>query len=146
MKRIRILLFCFSICCLHNTGNAQEDEKIFDFVEQMPSFPGGQDSLYSFIGRNIRYPALARENNISGSVVLKFYIDTEGYIRNLSVIKSVHPSLDAEAMRVVQLMNDQGKRWTPGMNEVKSVPVQFALPIKFILQSEKDSKKKSKRS
>jgi periplasmic protein TonB len=147
MNGMKILFVCFCFCWLHSTVEAQAGDSILTFVEKMPAFPGEQDSLYSFIGRNIRYPALARENNISGKVVLKFYIDQEGYVRDLSVIKSISPALDIEAMRVMELMNTQGYRWTPGMHEGKIVSVQYVMPINFVLQDVKeDSKKKHKKT
>lgn len=147
MLRILFITICLGICSFTNTMTAQTDEIILDYAEQSPVFPGGPDSLYAFIGRNILYPAVARENNISGKVVLKFYIDKKGYVRDLSVLKSISPALDTEALRVMELMNTQGYRWTPAMHEGQVVSMHFVMPINFVLQDvDGDPKKKRKRN
>lgn len=109
------------------------DNDTFNYVEQMPSFPGGHDSMYHFIWTHIQYPAAARRNSISGKVVVQFVVDQKGMLQNIRVVKGVHPSLDAEALRVVGLMNEK-LRWVPGKHNNRVVPVYFTLPISFSLQ------------
>ena len=104
-----------------------ESDEPFAFVEQMPSFPGGMDAMYAFINKHIKFPRIARENNISGTVVLQFVVSREGEILDARVIRKIGGGLDEEALRVVNLM----PRWKPGMHNGREVPVTFTLPVKF---------------
>ncbi|GAT64246.1 energy transducer TonB [Paludibacter jiangxiensis] len=99
-------------------------------IEPMPEFPGGYDSLQSFIARNLQYPRTAQENGIQGRVVVQFTIDTDGSITNVHVIRSVDPALDNEAIRVVKTM----PKWKPGTNKNKPVAVQYTCPFNFNLK------------
>jgi TonB family protein len=87
-------------------------------------------ALMKYLADNIRYPNEARKNNISGRVVVKFVIDTEGNVTDQTVLTSVHPLLDAEALRVVGSM----PKWTPGEMHNRPVKVYFTLPITFALE------------
>ena len=107
-----------------------DDEKIFKVVQQMPSFPGGDSALMSWIGKNIRYPVLAEENHIEGRVVLQFVVEKDGAITDVQIVKSVDPSLDKEAMRVIKSM----PHWLPGKQNGTPVRVKFTLPVSFKLQ------------
>ncbi len=107
-----------------------EPEKVFDVVEQMPSFPGGDAALMSFLSKNIRYPAVAEENGIQGRVIVRFVVEKDGSIGETQVARSVDPSLDREAVRVVKSM----PRWVPGKQNGSAVRVWFTLPVQFRLQ------------
>ncbi len=108
----------------------EEETKVFDVVEQMPDFPGGQGALLKWINDNIRYPSIAEENNIQGRVICQFVVERDGSITDVQVMKSVDPSLDKEAIRVLKKM----PRWNPGMQNGSPVRVKFTLPVTFRLQ------------
>ena len=84
--------------------------KVYDLVDEMPSFPGGLEELYKWIDSNVQYPAVARENGIEGRVILKFIVEKDGSLRDSTVIRSVHPIVDREALRLVGQM----PKWNPG--------------------------------
>ncbi|MGB0882403.1 MAG: energy transducer TonB [Vicingaceae bacterium] len=97
--------------------------------EELPEYPGGSREMIKFIQKNVQYPDSAREENIQGKVYLTFVVDTTGKLDDISVIKSVHPSLDKEAIRVIKKM----PKWKPGTQKGKPVRVKFNLPINFKL-------------
>ena len=105
-------------------------DKIIDFAEIMPEFPGGQDELNKYIGKNVKYPAFARENNISGTVYINFVIDKDGKPINVKIERGVNKSLDEEAMRVIKNM----PTWSPGKQNGQTVKVQYTIPVSFKLQ------------
>lgn len=108
----------------------KEEEKPFDIVEQMPTFPGGDGKLMEWLSKNIKYPAVAEENGVQGRVIVRFVVGKDGSISNASVVRSVDPALDKEALRVVKAM----PRWIPGKQNGAAVPVWFTLPVTFQLQ------------
>lgn len=101
----------------------------FVVVDQMPQFPGGMNALNAYLQKNLRYPDLARENDIQGLVVLAFIVGADGAISNITVSRSLDPDCDAEAIRVVKTM----PRWDSGRQGSKAVNVQFTLPVRFRL-------------
>lgn len=103
------------------------------FADIMPEYPGGNEALYTFIGNHFKYPKTDRKNGVEGRVVTKFMIDTNGYVQNITIIKSLSPTCDAEARRVLALM----PRWKPGKSNGKTVNVYMTLPIKVELEKEK---------
>ena len=107
----------------------QDDEKAFDVVEQMPEFPGGANALFEYLAKNIHYPKEAAEKKIQGRVILTFVVEKDGSISRVKVVKSVEPSLDQEAIRVVKSM----PKWTPGKQNGKNVAVKYAIPMTFRL-------------
>lgn len=111
-------------------GEVYADEEIFAVVEEMPSFPGGDAALMSYISKNIKYPSIATENGIQGRVICTFVINRDGKVTNAEVIRSVDPSLDKEALRVINNM----PAWKPGKQRGKPVRVKYTLPIVFRLQ------------
>ena len=102
---------------------------VYDVVEQMPSFPGGISGLRTYLNQNIRYPAEAQENCVQGRVVVSFVVGKDGHISDVTVVRSVEPSLDKEAIRVVRNM----PRWTPGKQGGEPVRVRFTVPVSFRL-------------
>ena len=108
----------------------EEETKVFDVVEQMPSFPGGQSALFQWLSSNIKYPVVAEENGIQGRVIVTFVVERDGSITDVRVVKSVDPSLDKEAIRVTKSM----PHWIPGKQNGSAVRVKYTLPITFRLQ------------
>lgn len=102
---------------------------VYDVVEQMPSFPGGISGLRTYLNQNIRYPAEAQENCVQGRVVVSFVVGKDGHISDVTVLRSVDPSLDKEAVRVVRNM----PRWTPGKQGGEPVRVRYNVPVSFRL-------------
>lgn len=108
----------------------EEENKIFDVVEEQPSFPGGAGALMQWLRDNIKYPVIAAENGIEGRVIVQFVVSKTGSISDVRVARSVDPSLDKEAVRVVSSMPN----WTPGKQNGSAVNVRFTLPVTFKLQ------------
>lgn len=108
----------------------EEETKVFDVVEQMPSFPGGPSALFEYLSKNIKYPVVAEENGIQGRVIVSFVVERDGSITDVRVVKSVDPSLDKEAQRVVKSM----PRWIPGKQNGSAVRVKYTVPVTFRLQ------------
>ncbi len=104
--------------------------KVFDVVEEMPSFPGGTGALMSFLSSNIKYPVVAQENGVQGRVIVGFVVERDGSITDVRVMRSVDPSLDREAQRVVKAM----PRWKPGKQNGSAVRVKYTVPVVFRLQ------------
>ena len=98
-----------------------------DIVGRQPHFPGGQQALLEFLRQNVNYPEQAKKDSIEGRVVVGFVIDTDGSITDPKIVRSVHPLLDAEALRVVKLM----PKWEPGSENGTPVKVKYNLPISF---------------
>ena len=108
----------------------EEENKVFDVVEQMPSYPGGMGALMQYLSSNIKYPVIAEENGIQGRVICTFVVERDGSITDVKIAKSVDPSLDKEAMRVVSSM----PKWIPGKQNGSAVRVKYTLPVTFRLQ------------
>lgn len=115
------------------TGTYVEEEEnvVFQVVETMPSFPGGDGELMKFLGNNVKYPVIAQENGIQGRVICQFVVNRDGSIVDVEVVRSVDPSLDKEAIRVIKSM----PAWSPGKQLGKSVRVKYTLPVNFRLQN-----------
>ena len=105
-------------------------ERVFDVVEQMPSFPGGQQKLMDYLSENIRYPKELAEASIQGRVIVTFIVEKDGSISNVKVAKSLDPLLDKEAVRVVSGM----PKWIPGRQNGVAVRVRYIIPVTFRLQ------------
>ncbi len=106
------------------------EEGVFDVVEDMPQFPGGDAAMFTYLNTNIKYPKVAEENGVQGRVICKFVVDEDGSIKNVKVVRSVDPSLDKEAVRVIKSM----PKWKPGKQNGKAVRVSFTTPVTFRLQ------------
>ena len=106
------------------------ENKVFDVVEQMPSFPGGPQALMEYLSNNVKYPVVAQENGVQGRVVVSFVVERDGSITDVKVVRSVDPSLDKEAVRVVKSM----PRWIPGKQNGQAVRVKYNVPVAFRLQ------------
>ena len=109
---------------------SEEPEKIFEVVEQPPSYPGGDAALMEYLNNNISYPTIAQELNIQGKVTCSFVVGKDGSIQDVRVERSVDGSLDKEAVRVIKSM----PRWIPGRQGGNAVKVKYYLPVSFRLQ------------
>ena len=109
---------------------AVEETKVFDVVEQMPQYKGGDQALMDYLNKSIKYPVIAEENGIQGRVVCTFVVERDGPITDVKVVRSVDPSLDKEAVRVLKAM----PKWIPGKQNGSAVRVKFTLPVTFKLQ------------
>lgn len=107
-----------------------DDDKVYEVVDVMPEFPGGETELLRYMARNVKYPAESIKNKEEGSLSLSFIINKDGSLSDIKVVKSLTPLLDAEAVRVVKNM----PKWTPGKVKGKVVRVAYTTPITFKCQ------------
>jgi len=112
-------------------------EQVYNSVEKMPTFPGGDEARIDFMMKNLKYPEQAKKNGVQGKVFVTFIIDTDGSLSNVKVMRGIGAGCDEEAVRVIKLM----PKWTPGLEKGKPVKVQFVLPIKFALGEKSDADK-----
>lgn len=108
----------------------EEENKVFDIVQQQPLFPGGPAALMKYLSENTKYPVVAQENGVQGRVTVQFVVEKDGSISDVHVLRGVDPSLDKEAVRVVKSM----PRWTPGKQNGITVRVNYRVPVLFRLQ------------
>ena len=120
-----VLLFSFTT----STAQTKKNKMVYDVVEVMPQYPGGQIAMLKYIMENIKYPEQAMKEGIQGRVTVRFIVEKDGSISNVSPIHPVHPLLDKEAIRVVKSM----PKWSPGKQHGKPVRVQLIVPIMFKL-------------
>ncbi|NOX86796.1 MAG: energy transducer TonB [Chlorobi bacterium] len=107
-----------------------EDTIVVTFPDKQPEFPGGTAAMFQYLHDNIKYPSLAKETNIQGTVFIGFVIERDGSVSNVKVLRPVGGGCDEEAVRVVQSM----PRWKPGMQHGRPVRVSFNMPVKFVLR------------
>lgn len=107
-----------------------EEQQIFLVVEEMPSYPGGEQEMYRFISQNIEYPRMAKESGISGRVFVTFVVERDGSVTDVQVLRGIGGGCDEEAIRVIKSM----PKWKAGKQRGKAVRVQYRMPIKFTLQ------------
>ncbi len=108
----------------------EEPEEVFDMVEQMPSFPGGDQALLKYLSDNIRYPAIDQENGVQGVVICQFVVSRDGSVRDVTVVRTLSPTCDREAVRVLTSM----PKWIPGKQNGKAVNVKYTVPVRYRLQ------------
>ena len=119
-------------------GLQGKNSTVYDMVEQAPAFPGGPQAMMQFIKDNLKYPQIAKENGIQGRVILQFVVDETGKVTDPKVIRSIDPSLDTEAIRLVLSM----PRWMPGMQDGKAVAVRYTIPVIFKLETAEETSSK----
>lgn len=107
-----------------------DEGKIFTVVEEMPSFPGGEEKLFDYLRKNIKFPPVARENGIQGRVFVTFVVDKDGRVKDARILRGIGGGCDEEALRVISNMPD----WKPGKQNGRSVSVQYNLPVNFTLK------------
>jgi periplasmic protein TonB len=105
------------------------EDVIFTVVEDQPGFPGGDEARMRFLQENLRYPTMAREAGIQGTVFVTFVVERDGSVTDVRVLRGIGGGLDEEAVRVVRMM----PRWNPGRQRGQAVRVQFNMPIRFVL-------------
>lgn len=106
-----------------------EEAEIFTVVEDAPAYPGGEEARMKYLRDNIKYPQMAKESGIQGTVYVTFVVERDGNVTDVKVLRGIGGGCDEEAVRVVKLM----PRWNPGKQRGKAVRVQFNVPIKFTL-------------
>ena len=111
-----------------------KSSKVYEVVEEMPSFPGGKPAIAAYIAKTVKYPGPCLDNKIQGRVVCRFTVTKEGTVKDIVVIKSVDPLLDKEAIRVISLM----PRWIPGKHNGARVDAKYTLPVTFRLTQTAD--------
>lgn len=130
-----------------NEGNVDETE-IFKVVEQMPRFPGCEDmgntneekakcaegKMLEYIFKNLKYPAIARENRVEGMTVIQFMVSEDGSIKDANIVREIGGGCGDAALRVVQEMNNLPEKWTPGKQRGRNVKVLYTIPVRFKLE------------
>ena len=110
---------------------AKVDENgVHQVCEEMPEFPGGMAECMKYLSKNINYPEDCKKEGIQGRVIVQFVVDKDGSIKSPKVARSVHPSLDAEALRVIS----SSPKWKPGKQKGEAVKVKYTIPVLFKLQ------------
>ena len=106
------------------------NDKVFEKVEDMPEFPGGEQAMMDFVSKNVVYPKEAQEKGISGRVMVSFIVEKDGSVNEVKIVRGIGGGCDEEAVRVVKAM----PKWKPGKEKGKPVRVSYIMPIFFKLQ------------
>jgi TonB family protein len=131
------LFFTFIVSTnAQNNPQKTNEDPIYYAVQKMPVFPGGEKALLDYINHNLKYPIDAQENEVQGTVIVRFVVSSEGKVEQVEVLRNVSPSLDNEGVRVVSSLPD----WTPGEENGKKVSVYYTLPLKFRLEVDKSQR------
>jgi len=120
-----LLIFC------QKSANAQDDDKIYNFVsiKNPPTYPGGLQAFYKFLGTNIKYPEMAAKNNVQGKVLVSFVVEKDGSLSDIKIERSLGSGTDEETVRVLKL----SRNWNPGIEDAKPVRVKYNIPVSFVL-------------
>ena len=131
LATLSVLAILFTI---NTTAMAQNkktsNDKVFEKVEDMPEFPGGEQAMMDFVGKNVQYPKEAMEKEISGRVLVGFIVEKDGSVNEVKIVRGIGGGCDEEAVRVVKAM----PKWKPGKEKGKPVRVSYMMPIFFKLQ------------
>lgn len=134
----KLLFLSAFLCTLSFGAFAQEEvkveEEVFVVVEEQAEFPGGLDSMYAYIHKNLKYPELAKEKGIEGRVFVSFIIEKDGSISNVKILRGIGGGCEEAAVEMIKNM----PKWKPGKQGGKPVRFQFVLPIKFELPKDKE--------
>lgn len=134
MKKFIIMalmaLFGLTTVSAQKTVVAKKNQQVFDVVEKMPEYPGGQAALFEYLSKNVKYPADAEKKKVEGRVLVTFVVNTDGSITDIEVVRKAFPSLDAEAVRVISGM----PKWIPGEQKGQKVRVKYTVPLNFRLK------------
>jgi len=134
MKKFIIMslmaLFGLTTVSAQKTVVAKKNQQVFDGVEKMPEYPGGQAALFEYLQKNVKYPADAEKKKVEGRVLVTFVVNTDGSITDIEVVRKAFPSLDAEAVRVISGM----PKWIPGEQKGQKVRVKYTVPLNFRLK------------
>lgn len=140
MKKLTLILATLLMTASYATAQEDNDnDEFIGFIQfpEEPEFPGGIDSLCKFLNSNLKYPEDAKKDSIQGRVICRFTIDTDGSVTDIRVLRSVHPSLDAEAVRVISAM----PKWVPAEIDGKKIKRKFTFPVVFKMDTDKQDKK-----
>jgi protein TonB len=129
------VLFTAILCQAQNNENKSKDG-VYEQVEVMPEYPGGEQALMNDLIGSIKYPDEAKKNGIQGKVFVSFVVDEQGKVTNAKIERGVNPALDAESLRVVNGL----KTWKPGTEKGKAVKVAYTIPINYALDGKPDKK------
>ena len=127
--KVALMMLVLFFSFMTSTAQTKKNNMVFDVVEVMPQFPGGQIAMLKYIMENIKYPKQIMEEGIQGRVTVRFIVEKDGRVSNVRLLRSVQSALDKEAIRVVKSM----PKWTPGKQNGKPVRVRFNLPVMFKL-------------
>ena len=127
--KVALMMFVLLFSFMTSTAQTKKNDMVFDVVEVMPQFPGGQIAMLQYLMENIKYPEQAMKEGIQGRVTVRFIVEKDGSISDVKPVLSVHPLLNKEAVRVVKSM----PKWSPGKHNGKPVRVRFNLPVMFKL-------------
>lgn len=144
MKKLTLILVTLLMAASYATAQEEDNNDAEDVVqtpEKRPEFPGGTDALFKFLSSNLKYPSDAKKEDIQGRVICQFVVDKDGSVTDIQVLRSVYPSLDREAVRVISIM----PKWEPGVQHGKKVKCKFTLPIVFKLSTPKKDNTPTKR-
>ena len=139
---VAILSMSLLLSCAHSmvqgdglsaTSVDLETETTHEVVKDMPEYPGGMDALLNYMGTAVKYPASAKEDSVEGIVIIQFVVTRLGDVAEAQILRGIHPDIDLEALRAVRAM----PKWTPGKIKGKAVNVQYNLPFRFVLSSDK---------
>lgn len=138
MKKLNVLMGVVLMLFVFNIqSNGQENkghDEVFMIVEDMPVFPGGEEALKAYIGQSVKYPEIAKKNGIQGKVFVTFVVSKEGSVKEAKIARGVDPSLDKEALRVINEL----PKWKPGKQRGENVNVSYTVPIMFKLDGDKE--------
>lgn len=129
MKRILFALMLFTTCAIIPTSAQIVNDNIYTIADVMPSFKG---NVCAWLANHVQYPSVAAANGVQGKVIVRFVIDKNGYAKDASIVRSLDPALDREALRLINSM----PQWNPGYNAGNPVDVWFTLPITFHLDDD----------
>ncbi|MBF1573914.1 MAG: energy transducer TonB [Prevotella salivae] len=127
--KVALMMFVLLFSFMTSTAQTKKNDMVFDVVEVMPQFPGGQIAMLQYLMKNIKYPEQAMKEGIQGRVTVRFIVEKDGSISDVKPVLSVHPLLNKEAVRVVKSM----PKWSPGKQNGKPVRVRFNVPVMFKL-------------
>lgn len=136
MKKAIVLIALAIFCSGYTIAQTTEEEvvELINYVEKQPEFPGGTDSMFAFIQRNIRYPEEAKRSGIEGRVFVTFVVEKDGQVSDAKILRDIGGGCGEEAIRVVNIM----PKWLPGSLRIGGEParMQFNLPVMFKLKKE----------
>lgn len=137
MKKLALLLlaiFLTNMAFCQEEKKVSVDDEVFVLVEEQAEFPGGMDSMYAYIVKNLKYPEAAEEKGIQGRVFVQFVIEKDGSISNVKILRGIGGGCEEAAVEMVKNM----PKWKPAKQRGKPVRCQFNLPIKFELEKDKE--------
>ena len=133
---IAVAVLFTAILCQAQTKENKSKDGVYEQVEVMPEYPGGEQALMNDLIGSIKYPDEAKKNGIQGKVFVSFVVDEQGKVTNAKIERGVNPALDAESLRVVNGL----KTWIPGKEKGKAVKVAYTIPINYALDGKPDKK------